>query len=67
MEAPGSPYASSPDTTPKCTPCSSPPPPQDRPDADHDPAAEHEGSEAMFAHIGHFSYSAMQVLLNFSN
>ncbi|KAE8794181.1 hypothetical protein D1007_31055 [Hordeum vulgare] len=60
MEAPGSPYAFSLDTAPKRAPRSSPPAPQDRPDADHDPAAEHEGSEAMFADIGHFSYSAIQ-------
>ncbi|KAI4978891.1 hypothetical protein ZWY2020_015644 [Hordeum vulgare] len=44
MEAPGSPYASSLDTAPKRAPRSSPPAPQDRPDADHDPAAEHEGN-----------------------
>ncbi|KAI4967196.1 hypothetical protein ZWY2020_029525 [Hordeum vulgare] len=51
MEAPGSPYASSPDTAPKRAPRSSPPPPQDRPDADHDPAADHEDDKEKPTHL----------------
>ncbi|KAM3245356.1 hypothetical protein ACQJBY_056595 [Aegilops geniculata] len=50
MEAPGSPYASSPESAPKRAPRSSPPPPQDRPDADHD-AAEPEDDKEKPTHL----------------
>ncbi|KAM0904327.1 hypothetical protein ACQ4PT_018048 [Festuca glaucescens] len=50
MEAPGSPYASSPESAPKRAPrSSSPPPPQERPETE--PEAEHEDEKEKPTHL----------------